>query len=97
VEHEQARCVGVGSVLLARLPPGPEGRYLRARTSRAPACADCHLGLGTLYRRTGKREQAQEHLTTATAMYRQMGMRFWLENAEAEMKELLSDGRAPSA
>jgi len=25
-----------------------------------------HLGLGKLYRRTDKREQAQEHLTTAT-------------------------------
>jgi hypothetical protein len=31
------------------------------------------LALGTLYRRTGKREQAQEHLTTATTMYREMG------------------------
>ena len=47
--------------------------------------AHCHLGLGKLYRRTGKREQAQEHLTTARAMYREMDMRFWLEKAEAEM------------
>ena len=30
---------------------------------------NCHLGLGKLYRRTGKREQAQEHLTTAATMY----------------------------
>jgi hypothetical protein len=36
--------------------------------------AHCHLGLGKLYRRTGKREQAQEHFTTATTMYREMGM-----------------------
>jgi hypothetical protein len=34
----------------------------------------CHLGLGKLYRRTGKWEQAQEHLSIATAMYREMGM-----------------------
>jgi phage FluMu protein Com len=34
------------------------------------------------------REQAREHLTTATTMYSDMGMRFWLEQAEAEMKEL---------
>jgi hypothetical protein len=27
-----------------------------------PLVAHCHLGLGKLYRRTGKREQAQEHL-----------------------------------
>ena len=53
-----------------------------------PLVAHCHLGLGKLYRRTGKREQAQEHLTIATTMYREMDMRFWLEQAEAEMKEL---------
>jgi len=46
------------------------------------------LGLGKLYRRTSRREQAQEHLTTATAMYRDMGMTYWLEKAETEMKEL---------
>ena len=50
-----------------------------------PLVADCHLGLGKLYRRTGKREQAQEHLTTATTMYREMDMRFWLEQVEVEM------------
>ena len=52
-----------------------------------PLVAHCHLGLGKLYRRTGKREQAHEHLTTATTMYREMDMRFWLEKAETEMKE----------
>jgi DNA-binding NtrC family response regulator/tetratricopeptide (TPR) repeat protein len=50
-----------------------------------PLVAHCHLGLGKLYRRTGKREQAQEHLTTATTMYREMGMTYWLERAEAAM------------
>ena len=50
-----------------------------------PLVAHCHLGLGRLYRRTGKRQQAQEHLATATAMYREMDMRFWLEQAESEM------------
>jgi hypothetical protein len=50
--------------------------------------AHCHLGLGKLYRRTGKREQAQEHLATATMMYREMDMRFWLEQAEAELNVL---------
>jgi class 3 adenylate cyclase/DNA-binding winged helix-turn-helix (wHTH) protein/tetratricopeptide (TPR) repeat protein len=52
-----------------------------------PLVAHCHLGLGRLYRRTGKREQAQEHLI-ATTMYREMDMRFWLEQAEVELKEL---------
>jgi class 3 adenylate cyclase/tetratricopeptide (TPR) repeat protein len=50
-----------------------------------PLVAHCHLGLGKLYRRTGKREQAREHLTTAETMYREMDMRFWLEQAAAEM------------
>jgi hypothetical protein len=39
-----------------------------------------------LYRRTGKREQAQEHLTTAAAMYREMGMTYRLEKAENEAR-----------
>jgi tetratricopeptide (TPR) repeat protein len=51
-----------------------------------PLIAHCHLGLGKLYRRTGKRELAQEHLTTATTMYREMGMTYWLEKAEAELR-----------
>jgi tetratricopeptide (TPR) repeat protein len=50
-----------------------------------PLVAHCHLGLGKLYRRTDKREQAQEHLATARTMYREMGMTYWLEKAEAEM------------
>jgi len=53
-----------------------------------PLVAHCHLGLGKLYRRTGQREQAQEHLTTATTMYREMGMTYWLEKAETETKAL---------
>jgi len=53
-----------------------------------PLIAHCHLGLGKLYRRTGQREQAQEHLTVATTLYRDMDMRFWLEEVEVEMKEL---------
>jgi tetratricopeptide (TPR) repeat protein len=48
-----------------------------------PLAAHCHLSLAKLYRRTGKREQAREHLAMATTMYREMGMPFWLERAEA--------------
>jgi lipopolysaccharide biosynthesis regulator YciM len=53
-----------------------------------PEIAHCHFGLGRLYRRTGKRERAQEHLTTATTMYREIDMPFWLEKAEAEVRDL---------
>ena len=50
-----------------------------------PLVAHCHLGLGKLDKRTGKREQAQERLRAATTMYRVMDMRFWLEQAEREL------------
>jgi len=53
-----------------------------------PLVALCHPGLGRLYRRTGKREQAQEHLTSATTMYREMDMQFGLEQAAAEIAVL---------
>jgi hypothetical protein len=53
-----------------------------------PLIAHCHLGLGKLYRRTDKREHAREHLATATTMYRDMGMSYWLEKAEAETMDL---------
>jgi hypothetical protein len=53
-----------------------------------PLLAHCSLGLGKLSRRTGDHAQAHEYLTTAMTMYREMGMRFWLEQAEAEMRAL---------
>jgi tetratricopeptide (TPR) repeat protein len=53
-----------------------------------PLVAHCHLGLGKLYRRFGTRQQAEEHLTLALTMYREMDIRFWPEQAEAELQEL---------
>ena len=49
-----------------------------------PLVAHCYLGLGKLYRRGGKREQAHEHLTTASTMYREMEMTYWLGRVEEE-------------
>jgi tetratricopeptide (TPR) repeat protein len=53
-----------------------------------PLVAHCHFGLGKLYGRTGQHQQAKEYLATAAEMYREMDMRFRLEQAEAEMREL---------
>jgi uncharacterized protein HemY len=53
-----------------------------------PLIAHCHLGLGKLYWRTGRCEEASEHLTIATTLYREMDMQFWLGQAEEGMKEL---------
>jgi hypothetical protein len=55
---------------------------LASELDMRPLVAHCHLGPGRLYRRTGKREQAQEHLTTATTMYGEMGMTYWLDSLE---------------
>jgi tetratricopeptide (TPR) repeat protein len=62
-----------------------EALALAGELGMRPLVAHCHLGLGKLSRRTGKREQAKKHLSTATTMYREMDMRFWLEKVEAEM------------
>jgi hypothetical protein len=42
--------------------------------------------LGKLYRRTDMHQEAQKNLTTAAAMYREMGMSSWLAKAEAELR-----------
>jgi hypothetical protein len=43
-----------------------------------PLVAHCRFGLGKLYGRMGKLEQAGKCLTMATAMYREMDMQSWL-------------------
>ncbi len=63
-----------------------EAMALADELGMRPLIAHCHFGLGKLYRRTGKQHAAQEHLTTATTMYREMEMTYWLEKAEAEQK-----------
>jgi tetratricopeptide (TPR) repeat protein len=91
--HEARALRLLGEIAARRNPPDVEqaDSYYRQALELAnqlgmrPLVAHCHLGLGRLSRRTGQREQAREHLTTATTMYREMGMTYWLEQAEAEM------------
>jgi len=64
-----------------------EALVLAGELGMRPLVAHCHLGLGRLYRRTGDGAKVHEHLTTATTMYREMGMNFWLEKAEAEVRD----------
>jgi len=86
----------IGDLAARREPPASQEAMAHYRQALAlaephgmrPLVAHCHLGLGQLYRRLGVREQAGEHLATATTMYREMGMTYWLEKAEAEMREL---------
>ena len=64
-----------------------EALALAEELQMRPLVAHCHLGLGTLHRRTGRRERAREHLTLAVTMYRDMDMPFWLTQAEAVARE----------
>jgi tetratricopeptide (TPR) repeat protein len=51
-----------------------------------PLVARCHAGLAGLYTRAGKSAEADEHVQIATRMYREMGMTFWLDGLESELK-----------
>ncbi len=53
-----------------------------------PLVAHCHLGLGKLYSRARGCPKAKEHMSTAAKLLHDMDMHFWLEKAEAELKEL---------
>jgi tetratricopeptide (TPR) repeat protein len=57
---------------------------LASELEMRPLVAHCHRGLGRLYRHAGDGARGREHLTTATVLYREMGMGLWLEKAEAE-------------
>jgi tetratricopeptide (TPR) repeat protein len=51
-----------------------------------PLVAHCHAGLARLCRGAGQRDQAEQHLTTAASMYRELEMPFWLQRLSAEMR-----------
>jgi tetratricopeptide (TPR) repeat protein len=61
---------------------------LSAELGLRPLTAHCHLGLGRLIRREGQQAKAREDFATATTMWREMDVRFWFEQAEAEMRQL---------
>jgi hypothetical protein len=46
------------------------------------------LGRGTLYAKTGQREQTHAALSTAIDLYRAMAMTFWLPQAEAALAQV---------
>jgi hypothetical protein len=57
-----------------------------------PLVAHCHHGLGTLYAKIGRREQARVELSTAIELYRAMEMIFWLHPAETTLAQV--EGRS---
>jgi hypothetical protein len=67
-----------------------KAHYLEALTladelGMRPLQAHCQRGLGTLYGQTGQSAQTRAELSTAIEMYRNMGMTFWLPQAEAAL------------
>jgi tetratricopeptide (TPR) repeat protein len=54
-----------------------------------PLQAHCHAGLGTLYTTTGRWEAARTALSAAIALYRAMGMTFWLPQTEVALAQVL--------
>jgi DNA-binding NtrC family response regulator/tetratricopeptide (TPR) repeat protein len=54
-----------------------------------PLQAHCHLGLGTLYAKIGRLDQARTELSAAIDLYRAMEMTFWLPQAEAALERAL--------
>jgi class 3 adenylate cyclase/tetratricopeptide (TPR) repeat protein len=61
---------------------------LAAAIGMRPVVARCHLGLGALYRRLGKRPEAREHLVVALAMLREMDIRVGWDQAENALRDL---------
>ena len=66
----------------------PQALALAEELGMRPLQAHCHRGLGTLYRQTGRAEQARTALATAIALYRAMDMTFWLPQAEAALAQV---------
>src|SRR5712691_2341533 len=52
-----------------------------------PLQAHCHRGLGTLYSRMGRVEQARIELSMAIQLYQEMEMTFWLPQVEAALAQ----------
>ena len=63
-------------------------RAIASELGMRPLVARCHLSLGALSRRIGNDRQAREHLTAAAALFGEMGMRFWVDQAVAAMAAL---------
>jgi tetratricopeptide (TPR) repeat protein len=53
-----------------------------------PLAAHCHEGLGHLYLKSGKNEEARSELVAAIELYRIMDMAFWLPKAESALAEV---------
>jgi hypothetical protein len=65
-----------------------EALALADELAMRPLIADCRVGLARLAQGRGRKDDAGHHLQIAITLYRDMGMTYWLEKAEAEMRSL---------
>jgi tetratricopeptide (TPR) repeat protein len=94
IEAWALRCLG--DIALHGNPPSAEQAttyYQQALTlaealGMRPLQAHCHQGLGTLYLKRGRREEAKAELFAAIELYRAMEMTFGLAQAEAALAEV---------
>jgi class 3 adenylate cyclase/tetratricopeptide (TPR) repeat protein len=63
---------------------------LAAALGMAPLQAHSHLGLGRLYARSGRRQEARAELFAAVDLLRTMEMRHWLPAAETALAQVLT-------
>ena len=97
--HEAYALRLLGDIATHRDPPEVEEADASYRQALAlaeelgmrPLLAHCHLGLGTLYAKTGQREQAHAELSAAIALYHAMDMTFWLPQAEAALAQVVKE------
>jgi tetratricopeptide (TPR) repeat protein len=85
----------LGEITAHRDPPEVDQAVAHYRQALAlaeefgmrPLQAHCRLGLGTLYAKVGRRQQARAELSTAIGLYRAMDMTFWRPQAEAALTQ----------
>jgi class 3 adenylate cyclase/tetratricopeptide (TPR) repeat protein len=85
-----------GELAMQGEPPPAEAAEAHYRAALAlaedlgmrPLQAHGHHGLGTLYAKIGRAEQARTELSAAITLYRAMEMTFWLPQVEATLAEV---------
>ena len=67
---------------------GAQALAMAEQLELRPVLAHCHLTLGRADHLAGRTESARGHLTTAAALFRDMGIKPWLAEAEREIERL---------
>jgi tetratricopeptide (TPR) repeat protein len=103
-EHQERGCQAytlhlLGEIAVRRKPPESiqardyyrQALALAEELGMRPLQAHCHLGLGKLSAKIGRRAEARAALSAAVELYRAMEMTFWLPQAEDALAE--AEGR----